>query len=191
MLPLALLTLLAPGRPAPQDPLAPVVTVRVGQGPSLAQFRKTLAGQRGSLVVLPGGDPAWAARLRDLFSREPLSDMEVPSRTVPAGSPLDRELRAAQGWSAGPHWALLGPDLRILCQGTEVPTRPELLAVELQAAGWQTRLEVVSDFLRRRPDHLEAQWERVQLLQALAARRVKPLLVEGKSDTLRHPLTAE
>lgn len=188
--PISLLLLFAKGSSA-QDHPKPIVTVHIGKGPTLASFRREMADQRGCLVILPGGDPRWASRMKDLLQQEPLGEMEMNFRIVAQDTPLGRELRAFHGWSSAPRWALLGRDLRVLCQGESIPKRPELLAIDLQTAGWKTRLEVVSDFIRQHPDHLEAQWERLYLLFSLAERRVKPLLAEGKSDELRHPLTED
>lgn len=121
-------------------------------------------GTRSGLAAQAG---AWRA----LLAADPLLDLGVQARTIPADSPDGRALgaRLRRSWNLGPSpavWGLLDGQGEPLAAGGALP-EAEALAQVLEAAGLRSPVRLLQTFLRARPDHAEA---RLDLVRALGPR---------------------
>jgi hypothetical protein len=117
------------------------------------------------------GLAAQAGPWRALLAADPLLDLGVQGRTLPADSPDGRALgaRLRQSWGLGPGpaaWVLLDGQGELLAADGSLP-EAEALAQILEAAGLRSPVRVLQAFLGAHPDHAEA---RLDLVRALRPR---------------------
>lgn len=139
-----------------------------------------LRDQRGPVIVLlepVAKDPGFWLRLQSMLEEDPLADRTLPTLQLHPGkqpSPLANSLQATFHLGQA-RWALLAPPDRLLASGRELP-RAQALADVLQAAGLASPLQILRDFLREHPDHLEARLDYLQRLRTPAENRTRKAL---------------
>ena len=139
-----------------------------------------LRSQQGPVMVLlepVAKDPGFWLRLQTLLEEDPLADRTLTPLQLHQGrqiSPLADALQASFRLGQA-RWALLAPPDRMLASGRELP-RAQALADALQGAGIASPLQILRDFLREHPDHLEARLDYLQRLRIPAENRTRKAL---------------
>ncbi len=135
----------------------------------------------GMVLTMPSATgQSLSQALTATLDQEPALDLQVETQEVERKQPLGRELATLCGWSAEkPHWALLGPDRRVLAEGSEAPAAAPF--AELYRRSFlRTRAERLRTFLKENPDHAEALALLVLELRTLGERRAEKLLAQVK-----------
>ncbi len=121
--------------------------------------RELKKNRLGTWLVLEDDGAAWGDALRSALTEEPLVALNLPLRVVAGGKKSDAlatNLRERYGWAKGAHWALVDSLGRILVEQKTVPTTASV-ATAVEQAGVHSKAEELEGFLRRNPEHLEAQ----------------------------------
>ena len=147
--------------------------------PPAESFDRELKRNRlGTWLVLEDEGAAWGAEARAALDEEALVTLNLPLRVVSGGKKPDAlaaVLRERFSWAKGAHWALVDMKGRVLVEGSSQPTVAGLTAAADQA-GVKSRAQELEDFLRRNPDHLEAQVALLRERVVVANRRTTKIL---------------
>ena len=146
--------------------------------PPEAFDRELKKNRFGTWLVLEDEGAAWGSVVRAALDEDALAMLNLPLKTVAGGKKADSlaaTLRERYGWPKGPHWALVDGTGRVLAEGASAPTTPALTAA-VEHAGIRTRAQELEDFLRRNPDHLEAQVALLRERVTMANRRTRKVL---------------
>lgn len=146
--------------------------------PAEAFARELKRNRLGTWLVLEDDGAAWGAAARAALDEEALVALNLPLRVVSGGKKPDAlavTLRERFGWAQGAHWALVDAKGRVLVEGASSPTVSGL-ATAVEQAGLKSRIQELEDFLRRNPDHLEAQVALLRERVVVANRRTSKVL---------------
>lgn len=146
--------------------------------PAEAFDRELKKNRLGTWLVLEDEGAAWGATARAALDEDDLVSLNLPMRVVDGGRKPDAvaaTLRERYGWPKGAHWALVDASGRALVEGAASPTA-SALASAVERAGIRSRTQELEDFLRRNPDHLEAQGALLKELVIVANRRTQKTL---------------
>ena len=128
--------------------------------PTQEAFDRELKKNRlGTWLVLEDDGAAWGDALRSALMEEPLVALNLPLKVVAGGKKPDAlatNLRERYGWAKGAHWALVDSSGRLLAEQKTMPTAA-LASTAAEQASVHSKAEELEGFLRRNPDHLEAQ----------------------------------
>ena len=151
--------------------------------PMLAQS-SWIAGRIGHresssfLLYIGGLGDSFFQELQTLLRTDELLEMDIELGFMRATSPdyarLVRELRLGQDIL----WVLTDNRGRALLQGNKIPNPADMRSA-LDAAGAKSPIRVLRDFLRQRPDHLEARLHLVERLRRIAESRTRNILQLG------------
>lgn len=146
--------------------------------PAEAFDRELKRNRLGTWLVLEDEGAAWGAAVRTALDEEALVALNLPLRVVSGGGKPDAlaaTLRDRFSWAKGAHWALVDMKGRVLVEGSSQPTVSGL-ATAAEQVGVKSRAQELEDFLRRNPDHLEAQGALLKELVVVANRRTQKAL---------------
>ena len=146
--------------------------------PAESLDRELKKNRLGTWLVLEDEGAAWGAPARAALDEDALVSLNLPLKVVSGGKKPDAlaaTLRERFSWAKGAHWALVDVKGRVLVEGTSQPTAAGL-ATAAEQAGVKSRAQELEDFLRRNPDHLEAQGALLKELVVIANRRTQKAL---------------
>lgn len=138
----------------------------------------------GLLVVADDAKGSWKSAADALATDPAWLDLELQVSYYGAKA-AEVEALLQQKYQVGPrpHWVLLGEGGRVAATGTTPPTAATL-AKAAQDGGIRSATQLLRDFVRRNPDHLEARMALCSALNAKAAARTSARLGK-KTDPLR------
>jgi hypothetical protein len=146
---------------------------------------RTLSDIKGALlVVVDGPKGEWKAKIDALTSDPEWMDLEIGvSYYGSKASEVESLLR--QKYQAGPRpqWVLFGAGPRVVATGGTAPDAKAMAKV-VEENGIRSVIQILRDFVRRNPDHLEA---RATLCSYLRPRASKKTLLRtgGKVEPMR------
>jgi hypothetical protein len=146
--------------------------------PAEAFDRELKRNRLGTWLVLEDEGAAWGAVARAALDEEALVALNLPLRVVSGGKQPDALaaiLRERFSWAKGAHWALVDGKGRVLVEEAATPTAAAM-ATAVERAGIRTRAQELEGFLRRNPDHLEAQVALLRERVIVANRRTSKIL---------------
>ncbi len=151
-------------------------------GPTAQMLDRQLRESRvGLLVVVDGPKGEWKAKVDALNSDPEWVDLDLVLLFY--GSKAGEvEALLRQKYLAGPRpqWVLFGEGGRPLANGGDLPEPKAMLKV-VEGSGVRSRIQVMRDFTRRYPDHLEARVKLCGLLSSKAEKRTL-IRVGGKVE---------
>ncbi len=153
--------------------------------PTAALLERNLRDTKtGFLLVVDGSKGEWKAGIDALNSDPDWIDLDLHVAYYGAKAP-ELETLLQQKYLTGPRpqWVLFGEGGRLVASGGAVPTGATL-AKAAQDGGIQSTVQLLWDFARRNPDHLQARQALGGELKQQAARKTT-LRLGGKTDPLR------
>ena len=153
--------------------------------PTAALLERNLRDTKtGFLVVVDGSKGEWKAAVNALNSDLDWIDLDLHVAYYSAkAAELESLLQQKYLTGPRPQWVLFGEGGRLVASGGAVPTGASL-AKAAQDAGVQSTVQLLRDFARRNPDHLQARTNLCGELKQKAARKTT-LRLGGKTDPLR------
>lgn len=127
------------------------------------------------LFILLEEDKESTDAFQTLTAEEPILEWGLTLRRLGPDDPVQKELRSREGWSKGPHWALLDRRGAVRAHGT-APTTAAKLAEGLRDGGYRPSYEILQEFLRKHPDRGDAWADLFNAQRARANRLMQPLL---------------
>lgn len=160
---------------------APPVTV----SPTAQMLDRTLSEIKGGLlVVVDGPKGEWKAKVDALNLDLDWLDLDL-GVSYYGSKAAEVESLLRQKYQAGPRpqWVLFGSGPRVVATGGSVPDAKAMVKA-VEESGIRSVFQILRDFARRNPEHLEA---RAALCSGLAAKASKRTLLRtgGKVDLLR------
>jgi hypothetical protein len=160
------------------------------QNPNLLSPTAQLLDQRlgdlkgGLLLVVDGPKGEWKTKVDALNADPDWVDLDIPvSYYGSKASEVDLLLR--QKYQAGPRpqWVLFAEGGRAVANGG-VPPDAKALSKAAEAGGINSQLQLLREFARRNPDHLEARGNLLGMLNRKAGKKTQ-VKFGGKVDPLR------
>lgn len=138
----------------------------------------------GLLVVVDGPKGEWKAKVEALRSDPDWLDLDLPTSYY-ASAAHEMELLLRQKYQTGPRpqWVLFGEGGRVVASGGTVP-EPKVLVQAAEQGGVRSELQLMREFSRRHPDHLEARENLCRMLRVKASQRTLARLGK-KAEPLR------
>lgn len=118
---------------------------------------RTLSDIKGGLlVVVDGPKGEWKAKIDALTSDPEWMDLEIGvSYYGSKASEVESLLRQKYQAGSRPQWVLFGAGPRVVATGGTAPDAKAMAKV-VEENGIRSVIQVLRDFVRRNPDHLEA-----------------------------------
>lgn len=127
-------------------------------------------------VLMPGSGGTWTGEMDALLASDPgLLEIGLGQWEIPTREPLGRELCAREHWGTETRWALVDAQGAVLDTGTTLPTADQLRQI-LDRRGVQGPIQVLTAYLARHPDRLDALETLLTRRVILARKLMKPFL---------------
>lgn len=138
----------------------------------------------GLLVVVDGPKGEWKAKVDALTADSEWLDLEL-GVTYYGSKGAEVELLLRQKYQAGPRpmWVLFGPGPQVLATGGSALDAKAMVKA-VQDSGIRSTLQILRDFVRRNPEHLEARGTLCAWLRPKASKKTL-LRTGGKVEPLR------
>ena len=121
------------------------------------------------------------AKVRKLLQEEGLADLGINPVNFPRRE-MAESMRKHFGLAANVTWAVVNSNEQCLASGQALPAAAELAEI-LASKGVRSPVRILRDFLKTRPDHLDARLELLKLQRRYADRRTKDALGLEKDDS--------
>ncbi|MDR2561227.1 MAG: hypothetical protein LBC63_05610, partial [Holophagales bacterium] len=121
------------------------------------------------------------SKVRKLLQEEGLADLGINPVNLLQGETAE-SVRKHFGLAANVTWAVVNSNEQCLASGQALPAALEL-AETLASKGVRSPVRILRDFLKTRPDHLDARLELLKLQRRDADRRTKDALGLNKEDS--------
>jgi hypothetical protein len=143
-------------------------------------LRELRASSQPYLMLFPDRPNSFlAADAAKLLKEEEIVDLGLRLTLHDNSMALIREttnaLRRRFGIGQNTQWAVVDSNEQVLASGLGLPSAPEM-AQMLAAKGVQSPIRSLREFLKKRPDHLDARSELLRLQQTNAGRRTREAL---------------
>lgn len=127
-------------------------------------------------VLMPGTGGSWTGDLDQLLATDPaLLEIGLGQWEISTREPLGRELCAREHWGPETRWALVDAQGAVLDTGTSLPTAAQLREV-LERRGIQGPIQVLTAYLGRHPERIDALGALLSRRAVLARKLMKPYL---------------
>ena len=137
----------------------------------------------GTLVILDNPKGEWKPKVDAMVSSPVWIDLELSLRYYGQKSPeVGTWLVGKYSVGPVPCWALFAEKGRLVASGSSVPNAETLAKVALDG-GIRTESDILREFLRTNPDHLEAQEQLLRQLISKASDKMKVKLGEKLEPT--------
>lgn len=154
-------------------------------GPRAQMLDRTLSEIKGGLlVVVDGPKGEWKTKAEALTSDPEWVDLEI-GVSYYGSKAAEVEGLLRQKYQAGPRpqWVLFGTGPRVVATGGNTPDAKTLAKVA-EENGIRSAIQILRDFVRRNPDHLEARATLCSWLRSKASKKTL-LRTGGKVEPLR------
>lgn len=170
--------------------MALIAPLLLAQAPAVLSPRAQLLEQGlredkvGGLLVVDGPKGEWKADIDALNTDPDWIDLDLHIGYYNAkASELETLLQQKYLVGPRPQWVLFGEGGRVVASGGTIPTGATL-AKAAQEGGVRSRVQLLRDFARRNPDHLQARTTLCGDLSQKAVRKTT-LRLGGKTEPLR------
>ncbi len=138
----------------------------------------------GLLVVVDGPKGEWKSKVDALTSDPDWLDSEL-GVSYYGSKAAEVETLLRQKYQAGPRpqWVLFGAGPRVVATGGSVPDAKAMAKI-IEENGVRSALQILRDFVRRNPDHLEARGTLCAYIRPKASKRTL-LRTGGKVEPMR------
>jgi len=138
----------------------------------------------GLLVVVDGPKGEWKTKVDALNSDPEWIDLEL-GISYYGSKAAEVEALLRQNYQAGPRpqWVLFGPGPRVVAIGGGAPDAKAMVKA-VEGGGLRSSFQVLRDFVRLNPDHLEARGTLCTWIRAKASKKTM-VRIGGKMDPLR------
>ena len=140
--------------------------------------RRLEASKTGLLLVADGPKGQWKSKINALSSDPVWMDLDLDiSYYGNKAADLDGLLREKYHAGPRPCWVLLAAGGRLIASGTTLP-EPAAIGKAATMGKLKTKTQMLREFLRSNPDHVEAEWGLYNLLEQKAVNKTKVKLGE-------------
>jgi len=147
-------------------------SVKGSAQPSMLVFGESIRSSSGQFSFQP--DVQRFSNVRKLLQGDDLADLGISPINVSMRE-TSQLLRERFGLAASVKWAIIDSNEQCLASGQDLPAAKELAEI-LAAKGVRSPVRVLREFLKTRPDHLDARNELLKLQRRDADRRTKDAL---------------